>query len=81
VSRIKDERLAEVAFRNIDRLKSEKAVLITKAISWLLRSMVKHYKADVASYIKKSADTLPKIAVRETMVKLKTGKKTKSVDN
>jgi 3-methyladenine DNA glycosylase AlkD len=81
VRRVKDERLAEVAFRNIDRLKSEKAILITKAISWLLRSMVKHYKADVASYVTRTADTLPKIAVRETMVKLKTGKKTKSVDN
>ena len=80
VSRAKDERLAEVAFKITDRLKSEKAILITKAISWLLRSMVKHYKADVASYLENNADTLPKIAVRETLVKLKTGKKTKGVN-
>jgi 3-methyladenine DNA glycosylase AlkD len=78
VSRVQDERLSEMAFQIIDRLKSEKAILITKAISWLLRSMVKHYKADVATYLKNNADTLPKIAVRETMVKLKTGKKNKA---
>jgi hypothetical protein len=30
----------------------------------------------VTQYLKENADTLPKIAVRETMMKLKTGKKT-----
>jgi len=75
LSRVQDDRLAEVAFQNIERLKSEKEVLITKAVSWVLRSMIKHYRPDVAGYLKKNKDSLPKIAARETLLKLKTGKK------
>lgn len=75
VSKVRDERLAQEAFRRIDRLKSEKEVMITKAVSWLLRSMVKHYKNEVSEYVRKNKDTLPKIAVRETVVKLETGRK------
>ena|SRR5690349_18256441 len=73
-----DDDVAKTAFKNIDRLKSEKEVLITKAISWLLRSMIKNFKPMVARYVKENQDSLPKIAVRETMTVLKTGKKTKT---
>jgi 3-methyladenine DNA glycosylase AlkD len=73
-----DELLAKQALENIERLKSEKAILITKAISWVLRSMDKNFKKLLTEYLKENMETLPKIAVRETMVKLKTGKKTKS---
>jgi 3-methyladenine DNA glycosylase AlkD len=65
------------ALENVTELKSEKAVLITKAISWVLRSMVKHHKTLVTQYVKENKDTLPAIAVRETLIVLKTGKKTK----
>ena len=68
--------LAEIALANVDRLKSEKEILITRAISWVLRSMIRYHRDLVSSYIKENADTLPKIALRETLVKLKTGKKT-----
>lgn len=78
LSRVRDERLAEEAFRRIDKLKSAKEVMITKAVSWLLRSMIRHYKQEVSDYVDANINTLPKIAVRETLVKLKTGKKTKS---
>jgi 3-methyladenine DNA glycosylase AlkD len=67
--------MRDVAFATIDRLKHEKEILITKAISWLLRSMYRHYKADVKAYVSKNKDSLPKIAVRETLKKLETGKK------
>jgi 3-methyladenine DNA glycosylase AlkD len=70
-----NENLLPVAFVNIDRLKHEKSVLITKAISWVLRSGVRYYKAEVQKYVNANKDSLPKIAVRETMVKLKTGRK------
>jgi len=72
-----NEALVEVGFENIDRLKSEKEILITKAISWVLRSMDKNYRKLLTEYLKANADTLPKIAVRETMTKLETGTKTK----
>ncbi|MEX1240061.1 MAG: DNA alkylation repair protein [Cyclobacteriaceae bacterium] len=77
LGRVKDDDIAEVAFKTVERLKAEKDVLITKAISWVLRTMIKHYRESVASYLEENEGTLPKIAVRETMVKLKTGKKTK----
>jgi 3-methyladenine DNA glycosylase AlkD len=37
--------------QNVDRLKSEKSVLITKAISWVLRSMIKHNRTLVEDYL------------------------------
>jgi len=70
-----DARLAKLAFGNIGRLKHEKDILITKAVSWLLRALIKHHRAEVEAYLDANADTLPKIAVRETRVKLATGKK------
>lgn len=70
-----DDRVAKLAFKNIDTLKSEKDILITKAISWLLRHLIKHHKAEVAEYLKKNENTLPRIAVREVKNKLLTGKK------
>jgi 3-methyladenine DNA glycosylase AlkD len=76
ISKYDDARLHEIAFENIDRLKAHKEIIITRAVSWLLRSMIKHHRKALDAYLKKNSDTLPKIAVRETMVKLKTGKKT-----
>jgi 3-methyladenine DNA glycosylase AlkD len=70
-----DPRLAEIALTNVDRLKSEKEIIITRAISWVLRSMYKHHKKALENYLKKNEKSLPAIAVRETKVKLKTGKK------
>jgi 3-methyladenine DNA glycosylase AlkD len=78
ISKHDDAAMAELALENIDRLKDHKEILITKAISWLLRSMVKHHRRALENYLKANADSLPKIAVRETLVKLKTGKKTKT---
>jgi 3-methyladenine DNA glycosylase AlkD len=70
-----DPRLSKIAFENIGRLKSEKDILITKAISWLLRRLIRNHKKEVAAYIETNADGLPKIAVRETRRKLLTGRK------
>ena len=70
-----DKRLAECALQNVEQLKTEKDVLITKAISWVLRTMTKHHKKTVEIYLNENETTLPDIAVRETKVKLKTGRK------
>jgi 3-methyladenine DNA glycosylase AlkD len=73
----KDERLGELAFETIERLKHERIILITKAISWLLRSMVGHHREAVLRYLDENSSTLPKIAIRETRTKLHTGRKTR----
>jgi 3-methyladenine DNA glycosylase AlkD len=66
--------LTEVAFENIQRLKAEKEVLITKAISWVLRSMVKHHRRALEKFIKEEKN-LPAIAIREVNRVLTTGRK------
>lgn len=71
-----DKRLAGMAFMNIDRLKKERNILVTKAMSWLLRDLIKHNRQRVEAYLKENEDALPKIAVRETRMKLLTGRKT-----
>jgi 3-methyladenine DNA glycosylase AlkD len=72
-----DPRLATEALKIVDRLKNEKSILITKAISWVLRSMVKLHRHTLEAYLDKQGATLPAIALRETLVKLKTGVKNK----
>jgi len=75
IAHTEEDEIAAVGLSNIDRLKHEKEILITKAISWLLRSMIKHHREKVEEYIDANRDELPAIAVRETLVKLRTGKK------
>jgi 3-methyladenine DNA glycosylase AlkD len=70
-----DKKLADLGFRTIEMLKAERAIIITKAVSWLLRSMVAHNRRAVAAYIKENHHSLPAIAVRETTRKIATGRK------
>jgi len=70
-----DPQWKTLAFSFIGTLTHEKHVMITKAISWILRNMIKHHKNDVVVYLKTYSHTLPKIAVREVSKKLSTGKK------
>ena len=72
---IKDERMADLALATVDRLKSEKSILITNAISCVLRSMENLYRERLQLYLKVNAATLPRVAVRETTIKLTTGLK------
>ena len=70
-----DPRFAELALATVQRLKHEKPILITKAVSWLLRSLVERHRALVAAYLEANASSLPAIAVRETRTKLRSGTK------
>ena len=70
-----DPRLARLAFANLDRLKAEKDILVTKAVSWLLRALIKYHREEVETYLKDNADSLPKIALEETRNKLTSGRK------
>jgi 3-methyladenine DNA glycosylase AlkD len=70
-----DPRLSQAAFANVEALKGEKHILITKAVSWILRSLIKHHREEVEQYLAENAPTLPKVAVREVRNKLQTGKR------
>jgi len=71
----KSKKLEKFAFKQVDKLKKEEDKLITKAISWILREMIKKHKKAVADYLGNNKSSLPAIAVRETSHKLTTGKK------
>lgn len=75
VREINDPRMRKLAFATINTLKHEKEVLITKAVSWLLRSLTFQNKYEVKKYLEENKVTLPPIAYRETMKKIETGKK------
>jgi len=70
-----DIRFRDLGFAAVERLKSERDILITKAVSWLLRAMSAHHAAEVGAYIDAHAGELPAVAVRETRAKLRTGRK------
>lgn len=70
-----DNRLSVKAFQNVDLLKKEKDILITKSISWILRTLIKFHREEVSKYIEENRESLPKIAIREVKTKLETGKK------
>lgn len=65
-----DEKLHKAAYKNIEKLKGEKDILITKAISWLLRCMIVPRREETEKYLEENCESLPKIAVRETRNKL-----------
>ncbi|HEY1041407.1 MAG TPA: DNA alkylation repair protein [Candidatus Paceibacterota bacterium] len=67
--------IAQFSFEVIEELKHEKPIIITKAISWVLRSGVGHHTEAIKKYIQLNQDTLPKIAIRETIRKIETGRK------
>jgi 3-methyladenine DNA glycosylase AlkD len=70
-----DPRFADLAFQVIGALARERDILITKAVSWLLRSMTARHAAAVAAYLDAHRAVLPAIALRETRAKLASGTK------
>jgi 3-methyladenine DNA glycosylase AlkD len=75
VKQSSDPQLRDLSFLVIDTLRAEKSILITKAISWLLRHLTKHHNPAVRQYLDIHKDKLPAIAIRETTAKLKYGVK------
>jgi 3-methyladenine DNA glycosylase AlkD len=70
-----DRRFRNLAFATVEQLKGERTVLITKAISWLLRSLAILDKDEVWQYLETNRESLPGIAYRETKAKILTGRK------
>ena len=71
-----DPRLLQLGLEIVEALKGQREILITKAVSWVLRTMGEQHPAEITAYLEANAATLPAIAVRETRIKLTTGRKT-----
>jgi len=52
-----DKRFSSLAIQNIENIKHEKDILITKAISWLLREMTKNHKTLIGNYLRQNKDS------------------------
>jgi 3-methyladenine DNA glycosylase AlkD len=67
--------IPDLTLRLVDKVKSERHPMITKAVSWALRELTKMHQAHVTSYLKKNRATLAPLVVREVENKLRTGLK------
>jgi 3-methyladenine DNA glycosylase AlkD len=72
-----DPRLVERALANVTARSHEKEGMITKAISWALRALAVSQPDIVRGYLDAHGGQLPAVAVRETRIKLETGRKSK----
>ena len=67
--------IPDLTLQLVDRVKEERHPMITKAISWALRSMIKPHRDRVAAYLEENQDILAAHIVREVHNKLRTGLK------
>jgi len=67
--------IPDLTLQLVDRVKEEKDPMITKAVSWALREMIKTHRDRVAAYLEDNRDVLATHAVREVSNKLRTGLK------
>jgi len=59
----------------IDRVKTERRPMMTKAVSWALREMTKTHPDQVAAYVEQNRELLAPLVLREVQNKLRTGLK------
>ncbi len=71
-----DARLLQQSLANLRTVMADRDPLITKAVSWLLRTLIGRHRQAVEKFLDKHENDLPRIAVRETQTKLQTGRKT-----
>ncbi len=70
-----DKANPELTFKLIDVVKEDKHPMITKAVSWAIRTLIKEHKDEVATYMEKNSSVLAKHVVREVNNKLTSGLK------
>jgi len=76
-----DPRLTQRALANVQRLQLERDRMITKAVSWVLRSMIATQPETVRTYLATHAGALQSTVVREVRTKLETGRKSGKVSS
>jgi 3-methyladenine DNA glycosylase AlkD len=72
-----DPRLLDLSFKNLERLKGEKDILVSKAVSWLLRSLIKNHMECVRTFLSDNEAVLPKFVIKEVSNKLTYGTKSR----
>lgn len=67
--------IPDLTLELVDRVKEERHPMITKAVSWALREMIKTHPDRVAAYLEENREVLAAHVVREVNNKLRTGLK------
>jgi 3-methyladenine DNA glycosylase AlkD len=67
--------IPDLTLQLVDRVKAERHPMITKAVSWALRELIRHHRDQVATYLEENQDVLAGHVVREVNNKLRTGLK------
>ncbi len=71
----KDLSFPDLTLELVDQVKDERHPMITKAVSWALRGLIKKHPQRVAAYLGANREMLAPHAVREVDNKLRTGPK------
>lgn len=67
--------IPDLTLELVDRVKTERHPMITKAVSWALREMTKSHPDRVAAYLEENGEVLARHVVCEVNNKLRTGVK------
>ncbi len=65
----------DLTFGLIEQVIDERHPMVTKAVSWALRQLVKTHKPKVEDFVAENRDRLAPLAAREVANKLRTGRK------
>ncbi|HXK61722.1 MAG TPA: DNA alkylation repair protein [Acidobacteriota bacterium] len=75
LNRVPSTAIPETTLALIDRVASEREPMITKAVSWALRELIRVDRASVESYLEENRTRLARLVLREVGNKLRTGLK------
>lgn len=67
---VRKEKVKKLSLEVVDNLKEKEDKLVVKALSWLLREMIKNYEAEVRNFIDDNANLLPSVVYREVIKKI-----------
>jgi 3-methyladenine DNA glycosylase AlkD len=67
--------IPDLTLELVERIKQERHPMMTKAISWVLREMIKNHRDRVIAYLDANREVLARHVVREVDNKLQTGLK------
>jgi len=70
-----DLTIPDLTLQLVDQAKAERHPMITRAVSWALRGLIKHHRDRVVAYLTENQDVLAGHVVREVNNKLHTGLK------
>ncbi|MBU0507695.1 DNA alkylation repair protein [bacterium] len=72
---VRNQLYSDEAFEHAAALLADRNPMITKAVSWILRALIKHYPKRVQSFLRQHESEIAPAALREVRLKLTTGTK------